>query len=80
MRNVIMASAFVMISCDYGQEKRVIDEMKSLITVKQVEETIGAYDIIVKIESSSSDKVKETIKSKIQKMDNVRSILTLFVN
>lgn len=75
-----MTSAFVMISCDCGQEKRIIDEMKSLIIVKQVEETIGAYDIVVKVESPSSDKVKETIKSKIQKMDNVRSILTLFVN
>jgi DNA-binding Lrp family transcriptional regulator len=80
MRNIVMSSAFVMISCDYGQEKGIIDEMKSLAPVKQIEETIGAYDILAKIESTSSDKVKETIKSKIQKMDNVRSILTLFVN
>ncbi|MGI0102563.1 MAG: Lrp/AsnC ligand binding domain-containing protein [Nitrosotalea sp.] len=75
-----MTSAFVMISCDCGQEKRIIDEMKSLIPVKQIEETIGAYDIIAKIESKSTDKVKETIMSKIQKIDNVRSTLTLFVN
>ncbi len=44
-----MASAFVMISCDYGQEKMVIDEMKSSISVKQIEETVGVYDIIAKI-------------------------------
>lgn len=75
-----MASAFVMISCDYGQEKRVVDEMKSLIPVKQIEETVGVYDIIAKIESKSLDQVKETISTKIQKIDNVRSTLTLFVN
>ncbi|HET7336273.1 MAG TPA: Lrp/AsnC ligand binding domain-containing protein [Candidatus Nitrosotalea sp.] len=75
-----MASAFVMISCDYGQEKRVIDEMKSLIPVKQIEETVGVYDIIAKVESKTLDKVKETINTQIQKMDNVRSTLTLFVN
>ncbi len=75
-----MTSAFVMISCDYGQEKRIIDEMRSLIPVKQIEETVGAYDIIAKIESTSSDKLKETIKSKIQKIDNIRSTLTLFIN
>lgn len=75
-----MASAFVMISCDYGQEKGVIDEMKTLIPVKQIEETVGVYDIIAKIESKSLDKVKETISTKIQKIDNVRSTLTLFVN
>lgn len=80
MRNNIMASAFVMISCDYGQEKRVIDEMKSLIPVKQIEETVGVYDIIAKIESKSLDKVKETISTKIQKIGNVRSTLTLFIN
>ncbi len=80
MHNIVMTSAFVMISCDYGQEKRIIDEMRSLIPVKQIEETLGAYDIIAKIESTSPDKVKETIKSKIQKIDNVRSTLTLFVN
>ncbi|MDC8451763.1 MAG: Lrp/AsnC ligand binding domain-containing protein [Candidatus Nitrosotalea sp.] len=75
-----MALAFVMISCDYGQEKRVIDEMKSLIPVKQIEETVGVYDIIAKVESKTLDKVKETINTQIQKMDNVRSTLTLFVN
>lgn len=69
-----------MISCDYGQEKRVIDEMKSLIPVKQIEETVGVYDIIAKVESKTLDKVKETINTQIQKMDNVRSTLTLFVN
>ncbi|MGI0018650.1 MAG: Lrp/AsnC ligand binding domain-containing protein [Nitrosotalea sp.] len=75
-----MASAFVMISCDYGQEKRVIDEMKSLILVKQIEETVGVYDIIATVESKTLDKIKETINTKIQKMNNVRSTLTLFVN
>ena len=69
-----------MISCDYGQEIRVIDEMKSLIPVKQIEETVGVYDITAKIESKSLDQVKETISTKIQKIDNVRSPLTLFVN
>jgi DNA-binding Lrp family transcriptional regulator len=80
MRNNIMASAFVMISCDHGQEKRVIDEMRSLIPVKQIVETVGVYDIIAKIESKTLDKIKETISTKIQKIGNVRSTLTLFVN
>ncbi len=80
MCNDIMASAFVMISCDYGQEKRVIDEMRSLIPVKQIVETVGVYDIIAKIESKTLDRIKETISTKIQKIGNVRSTLTLFVN
>lgn len=75
-----MVLAFVMISCDYGQEKRVVDEMRSLIPVKQIDETVGVYDIVAMVESKTLDKIKETISTKIQKIGNVRSTLTLFVN
>ena len=75
-----MTTAFVMISCELGQEKRVVDELKSLIPVKQVQETIGAYDIVAKMESNSEAKIKETINSKIQNIDSVRSTLTLLAS
>ncbi|HSF27999.1 MAG TPA: Lrp/AsnC ligand binding domain-containing protein [Nitrosopumilaceae archaeon] len=66
-----------MISCELGQEKRIVDELKSLVTVKEVRETIGSYDIVVKMESNSESKIKETINSKIQNITNIRSTLTL---
>jgi len=75
-----MTTAFVMISCELGQEKRVVDELKSLIPVKEVQETIGAYDIVAKMESNSEAKIKETINSKIQNIDSVRSTLTLLAS
>ena len=75
-----MTTAFVMISCGLGQEKRIIDELKSLIPVKEVQETIGAYDIVAKMESNSEAKIKETINSKIQNIDSVRSTLTLLAS
>ena len=77
---MIMTTAFVMISCELGQEKRVVDELKSLIPVKEVQETIGAYDIVAKMESNSEAKIKETINSKIQNIDSVRSTLTLLAS
>lgn len=75
-----MAKAYVMISCDLGQEKRIVDELKSLVPVKEVKETIGAYDIVVKMESNSESKIKETINSKIQNITNIRSTLTLLTS
>lgn len=75
-----MSTAFVIISCDVGQEKRVADQIKSLIPVTEVQETIGAYDIVAKLESNSANKIKETVSAKIQNMNNVRSTLTLFMN
>lgn len=74
---MIVITAFVMISCELGQEKRIVDELKSLVTVKEVRETIGSYDIVVKMESNSESKIKETINSKIQNITNIRSTLTL---
>jgi len=75
-----MTTAFVMISCELGQEKRVVDELKSLIPVKEVQETIGAYDIVAKMESNSEAKIKETINFKIQNINSVRSTLTLLAS
>lgn len=74
---MIVITAFVMISCELGKEKRIVDELKSLVPVKEVRETIGAYDIVVKMESNSESKIKETINSKIQNITNIRSTLTL---
>ncbi|HXV38614.1 MAG TPA: Lrp/AsnC ligand binding domain-containing protein [Nitrosopumilaceae archaeon] len=75
-----MITAFVMISCELGKEKRIVDELKSLVPVKEVRETIGAYDIVVKMESNSESKIKETINSKIQNITNIRSTLTLLTS
>lgn len=75
-----MSTAFVLISCDFGQEKKVVDDLKSLIPVKEVQETVGAYDIVAKIESNSEHKIRETVSSMIQNMNNVRSTLTLLTS
>jgi len=77
---MIVTTAFVMISCDLGQEKRVVDELRSMIPVKEVRVTVGAYDIVAKIESNSADKIKETVSSKIQNINSVRSTLTLLAS
>jgi DNA-binding Lrp family transcriptional regulator len=47
--------------------------------VEEVSEVNGIYDIIVKINSDSNDKLKETITTGIRRIDIVRSTLTLIV-
>jgi DNA-binding Lrp family transcriptional regulator len=47
--------------------------------VEEVSEVNGIYDIIVKINSDSIDKLKETITTGIRRIDIVRSTLTLIV-
>ncbi|WP_316504156.1 Lrp/AsnC ligand binding domain-containing protein [Nitrosopumilus sp.] len=72
-----METAFVLLSCDLGSESDVIQELKHIESVKETDETFGAYDIVAKIENSKKEKLKEIINWNIRKIDHVRSTLTL---
>ncbi len=72
-----MATAYVLINCDLGSEQKVIDQIKPLDGIKEVKGVFGAYDILAKIESASSERLRETITWKIRKIDRIRSTLTL---
>ena len=72
-----MTKAFVLINCKLGSEEHVISELKTFSDVKEVQDTFGAYDIIVEISSESIEKIRETITWKIRKIEEIRSTLTL---
>ncbi len=72
-----MATAYVLINCEIGSEQKVIDQIKLIDGVKEVRGVFGAYDILAKIETASSEKLRETITWKIRKIDRIRSTLTL---
>lgn len=74
-----MSTVYVMITCDVGFEEPVINQLKAIDLVKEVIGVIGTYDIIVKLESENSEDFKNTITSKIRKIPNIRSTLTLSV-
>jgi DNA-binding Lrp family transcriptional regulator len=60
-----------------GTEESVMNELEKIDSVKEVTRVIGSYDIIVKLEESSSDDVKNIISSKIRTIDKIRTTLTL---
>ncbi|MCH7969192.1 MAG: Lrp/AsnC ligand binding domain-containing protein [Thaumarchaeota archaeon] len=72
-----MVTAYVLIVCDLGYEEQIIEELKHLSDVKEVQGTFGAYDILAKLESDEHSTLRETITWKIRKLDKVRSTLTL---
>jgi DNA-binding Lrp family transcriptional regulator len=74
-----MPSAYVLINCKIGSEKYIISKLNNLSGVEEVSEVNGIYDIIVKVNSDSIDKLKETITTSIRRIDRVRSTLTLIV-
>ena len=72
-----MATAYVLINCELGSEESIIQQLKNIETVKEVNGTFGAYDILAKIESSTVETLRESITWKIRKIERIRSTLTL---
>lgn len=72
-----MATAYVLINCDMGSEGSVIDDLKSIPGIKNVNGVFGAYDIIAEVQTLTVDKLRETITMKIRKIAGVRTTLTL---
>ena len=73
----IVATAYVLINCEFGKEETIIESLKHLDSVKEVHGTFGAYDIIAKIEHAEKEKLREIIIWSIRKIEYIRSTLTL---
>ena len=72
-----MTIAFVMINCNLGAEAEIIEKVSELEQTKEIFETIGAHDIMVKLEGENFEKIREVVSWKIQPLDKIRSTLTL---
>lgn len=70
-------SAYLLITCNEGKLSDVLSEIGSLDNIKEIQETCGAYDIIAKIESITSNHLQKFLIQKIRNLANVRSTMTL---
>ena len=74
-----MTLAFVLVNIQSGAEEEVLKEIRKLPNVTEVHTVYGTYDLIVKIEADTLEKIKETIGLGIRKIDKVRSSITMTV-
>ena len=72
-----MATAYILLNCELGSEKSIIQQLKELDGISEVSGTFGAYDILTKIESPTVEALREIITWKIRKIGQIRSTLTL---
>ncbi|HJJ23140.1 MAG TPA: Lrp/AsnC ligand binding domain-containing protein [Nitrosopumilus sp.] len=72
-----MTNAYVMLNCDLGAEADIIEKLKELEQVKEVFETIGTHDMLIKLQADNFEKIREIVSWNIQKLPKVRSIATL---
>ncbi len=73
------AKAFVLINTELGSEIDAIREIKKISGVTEAYLVYGTYDIIVRVDGDSLDKVKDIITHNLRTMANVRSTLSMVV-
>jgi DNA-binding Lrp family transcriptional regulator len=74
-----MPQAFVLMNAELGSEDSIVNELKKIEGVTQVYQVYGVYDIVAQVESSTMERVKETITWKLRKLNGVKSTLTMIV-
>ena len=72
-----MTIAYVLVNCELGAETDLIEKLSEMEQVKDVFETIGTHDMMVKLEAENFEKIREIVSWNIQKLDKVRSTSTL---
>jgi DNA-binding Lrp family transcriptional regulator len=74
-----MPKAFVLINADMGYESTLAADMRGIAGIREAHTLYGTYDILVKVEADSMDKLKEFIGTKIRKVKGVKSTLTMLI-
>ncbi len=74
-----MEKAYILLSCEIGKENEVASQLHHIDEIKGVMITYGAYDIVLEVETSNSTQMDNLITSKIRKLENIRSTITLRV-
>ena len=72
-----MSKAYVMMNCDLGEEKIIIESLEKIVGVKEAHGTLGLYDIVAQIECTTDKKIQEIVTQQIRKISKIQSSMTL---
>ena len=71
-----MPKAFVFVNVTTGSETEVLRRFREIPEVKEAYFVYGVYDIVVKVEADSMQRLNEVITRKVRGLDEIRSTLT----
>lgn len=66
-----------MINCEMGAEGAIVDGVKSIANVKEVLGVFGNYDVIIKLECTDIEDLRDIITKKIRHIGQVKCTTTL---
>lgn len=74
-----MPVAFVLINTEIDAMEKVLKALENVESVKEAYSVFGVYDVVVKVEAASLDKIKDLVTYRIRRLDGVSSSLTMIV-
>ena len=79
-----MPIAFVLINSDLGKDVEIIGKIKEIMQSEkdisyEIQCVYGVYDIVVKVSSDDSPKLRSIVTNQIRKIEKVQSTLTMMV-
>ncbi len=78
-----MPTAYVLLNSDLGSDESIINEVKQILAeedvISEVQGVYGVYDIVLKLSSDDSEKLRAIITNKVRKIGKVQSTLTMMV-
>ena len=69
----------MLLNTEIGSEADVLRELRKIASTEEAFLVYGAYDIILRVKSSSMVELKQTVTWKIRKMDYVTATQTMIV-
>ena len=83
MKNFLVPTAYVLLNSDLGSDESIINEVKQILAEEdiqfEVQGVYGVYDIVLKLTSNDSEKLRAIITNKVRKISKVQSTLTMMV-
>ena len=79
-----MPIAFVLINSDLGKDVKIIGKIKEIFdSEKEIEYEVqgvyGVYDIVLRVSSNDSAKLRGMVTNQVRRIENVQSTLTMMV-
>ncbi len=69
----------MLISCEIGEEQSLYSQLKEIPEIKNCLITYGSYDVVAEFVTESASQINKITTSKIRKLPNIRSTITLRV-
>ena len=75
---MMVERAFVLINTnDLMDDGILLDQLKKIDGISEAYKLCGVYDILVKVEAETMDKVLKVISNRLKNLKNIRSTLTM---